>query len=104
MRANPRVCLEVDEIRDFDEWVSVVVVGSYEELDGRPGCEEARREAARLLRRNAEWASPSLASALIHDRRDPPSGIVYRIRVEAMTGRRASAALWGISGSFPSRA
>ena len=36
MRKNPRVCVEADEILDFDEWVSVVVVGRYEELSDVP--------------------------------------------------------------------
>jgi hypothetical protein len=32
MRANPRVCLEVDEIKDQSQWVSVIANGRYEEL------------------------------------------------------------------------
>src|ERR1022692_3717393 len=32
MRANPRVCVEVDDVVSPEEWVSVVVVGRYEEL------------------------------------------------------------------------
>jgi nitroimidazol reductase NimA-like FMN-containing flavoprotein (pyridoxamine 5'-phosphate oxidase superfamily) len=36
MRENPKVCVEADEILDFDEWVSVVVVGRYEELSDVP--------------------------------------------------------------------
>ena len=32
MRANPMVCVEVDEIEADDLWVSVIVFGRYEEL------------------------------------------------------------------------
>jgi uncharacterized protein len=32
MRANPLVCVEVDEVAAYDQWVSVVVIGRYEEL------------------------------------------------------------------------
>jgi nitroimidazol reductase NimA-like FMN-containing flavoprotein (pyridoxamine 5'-phosphate oxidase superfamily) len=32
MRANPRVCIEADEITAPDHWVSVIVQGRYEEL------------------------------------------------------------------------
>jgi uncharacterized protein len=45
MRANPLVCVEVDEIGDFDQWVSVIVIGRYEELPATAGS-----DAARLLR------------------------------------------------------
>jgi nitroimidazol reductase NimA-like FMN-containing flavoprotein (pyridoxamine 5'-phosphate oxidase superfamily) len=42
MRANPLVCVEVDEIAAFDQWVSVIVTGRYEELPETPGSEGAR--------------------------------------------------------------
>lgn len=32
MRANPLVCVEVDEIGAYNQWVSVIVTGRYEEL------------------------------------------------------------------------
>jgi nitroimidazol reductase NimA-like FMN-containing flavoprotein (pyridoxamine 5'-phosphate oxidase superfamily) len=32
MRANPLVCVEVDEIAAHDQWVSVIALGRYEEL------------------------------------------------------------------------
>src|ERR1700693_1728990 len=43
MRANPLVCVELDESAACDQWVSVIVFGRYEELpeisrsDGAPG-------------------------------------------------------------------
>lgn len=32
MRRNPQVCFEVDEIKDFTNWKSVIVWGEYQEL------------------------------------------------------------------------
>ena len=32
MRANPHVCVEWDEVEEYDRWVSVIVFGRYEEL------------------------------------------------------------------------
>lgn len=32
MRANPKVCVQTDEIRNQAEWTSVIVYGEYEEL------------------------------------------------------------------------
>lgn len=42
MRANPLVCVEVDEIVSYDQWVSVIVTGRYEELPETPSSEDAR--------------------------------------------------------------
>ena len=36
MRANPLVCVEVDEIAAHDQWVSVIAVGRYEEIPETP--------------------------------------------------------------------
>src|SRR5450631_2353862 len=37
MRANPQVCVEVDEIAAYDQWVSVIAMGHYEELPETQG-------------------------------------------------------------------
>src|SRR5688572_6990821 len=36
MRANPLVCFEVDEVKNQNDWSSVIVFGCYEELPDRP--------------------------------------------------------------------
>ncbi len=50
MRANPLVCVEVDEVVAHDRWVSVIVFGRYEELPETPGHDDAvlRAEEASL--------------------------------------------------------
>jgi len=45
MRANPLVCVEVDEIAASDQWVSVIATGRYEELPETPGSDAARLRA-----------------------------------------------------------
>src|SRR5665213_3337694 len=35
MRANPLVCIEVGDIAAYDQWVSVIATGRYEELRER---------------------------------------------------------------------
>jgi uncharacterized protein len=42
MRANPLVCVEVDEVAAYDQWVSVIAIGRYEELPEPPGSDDAR--------------------------------------------------------------
>lgn len=78
MRANPRVCFEVDDYEPDGSWRSVVIEGVFEELEGQ------RAEAALALlvqrfaarRRTAE--GPSTA-------RTP---VAFRIRCTRATGRR----------------
>ena len=41
MRTNPLVCVEVDEIATYDQWVSVIVFGRYEELPEAPASQGA---------------------------------------------------------------
>src|ERR1022692_4174617 len=45
MRANPLVCVEVDEVAAYDQWVSVIAFGRYEELPEVPGSDGARGRA-----------------------------------------------------------
>jgi uncharacterized protein len=96
MRANPLVCLEVDEIVDFNVWSSVVVFGSYEELTDAPECEEARRRATMLLESRGKWLEPAYAATRVRDDVAAPSYLVYRIRVDEMNGRRARPGAWAV--------
>ena len=52
MRANPLVCVEMDEVAAYDQWMSVIVTGRYEELSKTPGGDDARlrvQERPRLV-------------------------------------------------------
>src|ERR1019366_6022697 len=42
MRANPLVCVEVDEVAAYDQWVSVITIGRYEEWPETPVSDGAR--------------------------------------------------------------
>lgn len=86
MRSNPRVCLEVDERSSHDRWVSILVLGNYEELAETPDCEGARTHALELLQRREGWWQPASVSRPGREQRAP---IFYRIRVTQMTGLRA---------------
>jgi len=103
MRANPHVCLQVDDVGGVDGWRSVVVEGLFEELSKAPdpdGCmtgvermiapvDSDRRLAWSLLAKHGNWWEPgalkpgdTLALSGSH--------LFYRIRIEAMSGRQAS--------------
>jgi uncharacterized protein len=88
MRQNPKVCLQVDEIGNLSNWLSVIVMGTYLEL-----CETqypAQREHAReLLAQFSEWWRTPLA-----ERREQISDlsvepVFFRIDIVSMSGLRA---------------
>ncbi|HEU4597783.1 MAG TPA: pyridoxamine 5'-phosphate oxidase family protein [Pyrinomonadaceae bacterium] len=82
MRANPRVCLQVDEVRDQFRWKSVLAFGTFEELTDPD--EHAR--ALNLLLSLFPRLTP--VESLIAEDANAPAPIVYRIRVERLTGIR----------------
>jgi len=51
MRANPLVCVEVDEVAGYDQWVSVLAFGRYEELPESPESDDVRLKAPERPRR-----------------------------------------------------
>jgi uncharacterized protein len=98
MRANPKVCLEVDEVKGQFDWKSVVVTGRYVELGEGPEFRAERAAAEQLLQqRYMAWQAPY---QILQRRQAGPSGpsIVYCIRIEEITGLAAE------TGSFESAA
>lgn len=89
MRANPRVCLEVDDVRDKNHWQTVVVFGRYEEIHDSPEEAEARQRAEALFQRRPEWWQPAAAKVGSRQRH---AVVVYRIHIDHVTGRRAARA------------
>lgn len=87
MRQNPLVCLEIDELSLQTHWASVIVFGRYEELPHLPEYEDVRRVAQRLFERHPMWWQPASVPLAGHEQRTP---IVFRIRIDRMTGRRSS--------------
>jgi hypothetical protein len=85
MRANPRVCLEVDDVADKTHWQTVVVFGRYEEIQDSPEEADARRRAEGLFRKRPEWWLPAAAFTAGSRERH----VVFRIQIEEVTGRRA---------------
>ena len=80
MRANPRVCFEVDEYDGRGSWRSAIVQGTYEELEGAG----AERALALLSARFAERATTSEGE---RQRRGNGPAVAFRIRLDEVTGR-----------------
>jgi nitroimidazol reductase NimA-like FMN-containing flavoprotein (pyridoxamine 5'-phosphate oxidase superfamily) len=80
MRANPRVCLQVDEVEDELRWKSVLAFGMYEEIRNR---EERSQAMNRLL---AYFPQLTPVESRIADDAWTPAPIVFRIRIDKVTG------------------
>lgn len=80
MRANPRVCLQVDEVRDDFGWRSVVAFGRYEEITRA----DERQRALNLLLTTFPRLTP--VESLIAGDATAPAPVVFRVRVERITG------------------
>lgn len=80
LRANPRACLQVDEIRDDYHWRSVIAFGSFEEITDEG-------ERARLLELffDAFPHFTPVESAMAQSSRLPQM-IVFRIYLDRLTG------------------
>jgi len=118
MRSNPLVCVELDEVENFDQWTSILLFGRYEELPEPPrtpefdqeqrpahgplqerkqpisvSCppdQQARRQAHELLQKHrVPWWEPGSASEAYRHIHQPSPTIFYRIRIDRITGRRA---------------
>lgn len=89
MRANPKVCLEVDDITDQYHWTTVLAIGRYEELGRTPVHEAIKARAQALFQKRPEWWFPAAGKPSGAERHVP---VIYRIRIERLTGRRATRA------------
>ena len=87
MRANPKVCIEVDAIAERSEWTTVLVMGRYEELDASAAHGPQRQRALDLFQEQPRWWLPGLAK--VSPGVEHPSPVVYRIHISSISGRRA---------------
>jgi uncharacterized protein len=80
LRENPNACLQVDHIEGDFHWQSVIAFGKYEEITNP---KERERVLGKLL-----WHFPKLTpvESVIAQDAGPPSVVVYRIRINRITG------------------
>lgn len=90
MRDQPKVCFQVDEIQDSNNWWSIIVWAEYEELDQEP----LKSKAAELI--NDRFAAFSSSQA-VHP--NPPGPhmtgfaekaaqpIIFRLKIQRKSGR-----------------
>jgi uncharacterized protein len=80
LRADPRACLQVDDIVSDSRWRSVIAFGVYEEV-------AAPAERARILGRLfTHYPMQTPVEATIVQDAQPPNVVVFRLRVGRITG------------------
>jgi nitroimidazol reductase NimA-like FMN-containing flavoprotein (pyridoxamine 5'-phosphate oxidase superfamily) len=80
LRQNPKACLQFDEVEGDLEWRSVLAFGNYEEISNPV----ERSDILNKLLQRFPMLTP-VESAIAHDA-GYPTVIVYRIRIDRMTG------------------
>jgi hypothetical protein len=89
MRANPKVCVQIDEIQNQGEWTSVIVSGQYEELP-EPQYSAERKHASSLLANHSHWWLNGLGERQMKVGDQLIDPLFFRIRIQSMSGLRAS--------------
>lgn len=93
LREHPEgVCLEVDEVDDEQNWISVIATGSFEELRG---AQRREIETSALFRAASGPLRFALAEADIY--RPPEHAVIWALHVEEVTGRREK---WDFAEGF----
>ena len=91
MRKNPDICFEVDEMKSFTKWKSVIVWGRYQELtDERDRYNAMKLFVERMMHMKISETAvpPEIAEKRVHPR--SPGNIkpiIYRIVITEKTGR-----------------
>jgi len=84
LRANPRVCIQFDKIDNMFKWKSVIIWGTFEELEGEERQQVLQGLVLRIMP-NTSHTGRNPSHAISPELRD--GLIVYRINIEKVTGR-----------------
>lgn len=80
MRENPRVCVQVDDIKDLCTWKSVIAYGQYKEII------EPTERARALNCLLSSFPKLTPVESLSAEDAAVPAPVVFRIRVDSITG------------------
>ena len=90
MRANPLVCVEIEDLTKATEWTTLVVFGTYEELFQTEEYEAERILAHEQLQARAMWWEPAFVKVTNKEQSKTFIPVFYRIRIDHITGHRAT--------------
>lgn len=84
MRDNPRVCVEVEDVRNLFQWRSVIAWGTYEELHGDDAATAMRVLIQKITHQLVNGKASDLEmdfDAMFED------AVIYRIHINKLSGR-----------------
>jgi nitroimidazol reductase NimA-like FMN-containing flavoprotein (pyridoxamine 5'-phosphate oxidase superfamily) len=90
MRANPLVCVQVDELKTAHDWATVIVSGKYEELSDAPEFASQREHAYELLKGRPAWWEPAVSETLLSAGKRPMVPVYFRISLGEISGHRGT--------------
>jgi nitroimidazol reductase NimA-like FMN-containing flavoprotein (pyridoxamine 5'-phosphate oxidase superfamily) len=99
MRANPLVCVLVDEIVSPQDWASVIVFGKYEELTDATQLVAHRQHAYNLLQTHPIWWEPGYVETVLHGKARLMEFMYFRIHIEQISGHRGASDTAGLADS-----
>ncbi len=83
MRKNPSICIQVDNIKDYCHWKSIIAHGRFEELSDL----EAARAMHILIRKTLRKQNHKVSSLEFDYEALLEKSIIFRMRIEKLTGR-----------------
>jgi nitroimidazol reductase NimA-like FMN-containing flavoprotein (pyridoxamine 5'-phosphate oxidase superfamily) len=89
MRQNPKICVQIDEIKNEEIWTSIVVNGTFQELP-EPQFTRERAHARKLLEKRVRWWEPALAERQLKSVQDIIEPLFFRIHIDSVSGFRAA--------------
>lgn len=89
LRANPLICIAVEEIVDFQQWKSVLVFGHYQEMPDTAEFRSSLEAAHDLLSKSAEWWEPGYAKTVHEGVVRPLEVVWFRVLIHEITGHQA---------------
>jgi len=89
LRANPNVCLQVDEFSGERQWKSVLVFGRYQELSPEGQWRRECMHAWSLLEARPNWWEPGGLKPAPQGVAASSPHVFFCVDIEGMTGRAA---------------
>jgi len=90
MRENPEICFEVDNIQGIFRWQSVIVKGTYEEINGVEEKQQAMQGIIHRIMPLVTGPKDHPSHGITENESDVGTTvelIVYRIKIKEKTGR-----------------
>jgi nitroimidazol reductase NimA-like FMN-containing flavoprotein (pyridoxamine 5'-phosphate oxidase superfamily) len=95
MRANPDVCLQVEEIKSLFDWVSVIIWGRFQELkdgtEAERGLRLLKMKICEILHRKDVTPLEVELDAILSEAK------IYRINIDRISGRAEKSNSEGVS-------